>query len=207
MRPLNLPARDFLRLPGANSTAWAVFDADWYRTTYPQDTAHLAGASADAVLTFYFDIGQGLGHSPNMLFDEAWHRLAYPGIAALVEAGQFPSAFDAWCRGGCRERSPHWLFDEVAYRKRYPDLTDAFLERNGLVNGYDHYLWRGSAEGRVGHLFFDPALYRATLDPATAASASADGMFWHLLRRMHAHAAGSARVGVFRPRLVPTAIP
>ena len=151
MWPLNQPARDVLRLPGATSTPWAVFDADWYRGTYPNATAHLTGAPADAILAFYFGAGQQLGHSPNMLFDEGWHRQTYPGIAALVEAGQFPSAFDAWCRGGCCERSPHWLFDEPEYRRRYPDLTDAFLIRNGLVNGYDHYLWRGNAGDADNH--------------------------------------------------------
>jgi GT2 family glycosyltransferase len=131
------------------------------------------------------DTGQRLGHSPNMLFDEAWHRRAYPGIAALVEAGTFPSAFDAWCRGGCCERSPHWLFDEPEYRRRNPDLTDAFLRRNGLVNGYDHYLWRGNAEGRVAHPLFDPAVYRAALSAEEAGAAAADGPFWHFLRRLH----------------------
>jgi len=185
MWPLNLPAREVLRLPGATSIPWAVFDAAWYRATYPAETAQLSGASAEAVLSFWFDTGQGLGHSPNMLFDEAWHRRAYPGIAALVKAGTFPSAFDAWCRGGCCERSPHWLFDEGEYRRRNPDLTDAFLQRNGLVNGYDHYLWRGNAEGRIAHPLFDPAVYRAGLSPEETGAAAADGPFWHFLRRLH----------------------
>jgi GT2 family glycosyltransferase len=182
---LNEPAREVLRLPGATSIAWATFDADWYRASYSGATAHLADASAEAVLAFHFDVGESLGHSPNMLFDETWHRRVYPGIAALVEAGQFPSAFDAWCRGGCRERSPHWLFDESEYRRRYPDLTDRFLDRNGLVNGYDHYLWRGIAEGRIAHPFFDPALYRAGLPTVEADAAVLDGPFWHCLRRLH----------------------
>ena len=185
MWPLNAPAHAILRLPGATSIPWAVFDADWYRETYGGDTTHLAGASAETVLEFYFDTGQQLVHSPNMLFDEAWHRQTYPGIAALVEAGEFPSAFDAWCRGGCCERAPHWLFDELEYRRRNPDLTDAYLARNGLVNGYDHYLWRGNGEGRIGHPLFDPAVYLAALDPAEAETASADGPFWHCLRRLH----------------------
>jgi GT2 family glycosyltransferase len=185
MWPLNLPAREILRLPGATSIPWAVFDASWYRNRYPDATAHLAEAGPEAVLAFWFDTGQGLGHSPNMLFDEAWHRRAYPGIAGLVDAGTFPSAFDAWCRGGCLERSPHWLFDETDYRRREPELTDAFLRRNGLVNGYDHYLWRGNAEGRIAHPFFDPAVYRSGLSPEEADAMTADGPFWHCLRRMH----------------------
>jgi O-antigen biosynthesis protein len=185
MSSLNASARAVLRLPGATSIPWAVFDADWYREAHASVTAHLAGASATSVLEFYLEVGQQLGHSPNMLFDEAWHRQTYPGIAALVDAGEFPSAFDAWCRGGCCERSPHWLFDELEYRKRNPDVTDAFLARNGLVNGYDHYLWRGNGEGRIGHPLFDPAVYCAALSSAEADAAAADGPFWHCLRRLH----------------------
>jgi O-antigen biosynthesis protein len=184
MWPLNLPARSFLKLPGATSVAWAVFDADWYRATYAGDTAYLTGAPPDKVLAFYFETGQGLGHSPNRLFDEAWHRRAYPGMASVVEAGQFPSTFDGYCRGGCLERSPHWLFDEKDYRRRYPDLTDAILAERGLVNGYDHYLWRGGAEGRIGHPLFDPGVYLAQLSPDEADAAAADGPFQHYLRRL-----------------------
>ena len=198
--PLNAPARAILRLPGATSIPWAVFDADWYREAYAGDTAHLFGAPAEAVLEFYFDVGQQLGHSPNTLFDEVWHRQAYPGIAALVEAGEFPSAFDAWCRGGCCERSPHWLFDELEYRRRNPDLTDAFLAKHGLVNGYDHYLWRGNGEGRIGHPLFDPAVYRAALDPADADAAVADGPFWHCLRRLNRREAEVRTSSCFDPQ-------
>lgn len=184
MWPLNQSARAFLKLPGATSVAWAVFDAAWYRSRYAAATAHLADADPAAVLAFHLDTGQKLGHSPNLLFDETWHRRAYPGIAALVQAGQFESAFDAWCRGGCLERSPHWLFDEAYYRRRYPDLTDAALAERGLVNGYDHFLWRGTAEGRSGHPLFDPTIYAAQFDASQSAAVAADGPFWHCLRRL-----------------------
>ena len=72
MALLNKPACDVLRLPGSTSIQWAVFDAEWYRATYADATAHLAGAPAEAVLAFYIATGQSLGHSPNMLFDETW---------------------------------------------------------------------------------------------------------------------------------------
>src|SRR5271169_2584118 len=99
MWPINLPAARLLRLPGPYRVTWATFDADWYRTTYAAAATHLAGAPDDAVLRFYLETGQGLGHSPNTLFDEAWHRRAYPEMTALVDAGQFASAFDAYCLG------------------------------------------------------------------------------------------------------------
>ncbi|HBK07404.1 MAG TPA: glycosyl transferase family 2 [Acetobacteraceae bacterium] len=183
-RPLSLPARELLKLPGKKWITWAVFDADWYRATYLADTAPLVGALPDRVLEFYLETGQSLYHSPNMLFDEDWHRRAYPAIAALVQTGKYPSAFDAYCRGGCLDRSPHWLFDEAEYRRRNPDLTDAVLAERGLVNGYDHYLWRGSAEGRIAHMLFDPSVYLAHLPPAEADAASTDGPFRHYLQRL-----------------------
>ena len=68
---------------------------------------------------------------------------------------------------------------------RTEEIARRVLARNGLVNGYDHYLWRGNAEGRTGHPLFDPAIYCAGLDPAAADAASADGPFWHCLRRLH----------------------
>jgi GT2 family glycosyltransferase len=185
---LNLSSERFLALPGSNSVAWATFDAAWYRTAYASETAHLSDAPAEAVLAFYFATGQHRAHSPNRLFDEAWHRRAYPAMNALIEAGQFPSAFDAYCRGGCLDRSPHWLFDEIAYRNAYPDLTETALAAGGLVNGYDHYLWRGNAQGRIAHPFFNPAIYLANLPAAEAEDAAADGPFWHYLRRLDQNA-------------------
>jgi GT2 family glycosyltransferase len=154
MWPLNLPARLVLRLPGAPWIAWAVFDADWYRATYPEHAAALT--DLDAALRFYFDHGQRLGHSPNAHFDETWHRAAFPAIGALVAEGRFESAFDAYCRGGARARAPHWMFDEAYYREQNQDLTETTLTERGLVNGYDHFLWRGEAEGRRFHPLIDP---------------------------------------------------
>lgn len=181
MWPLNLPARDLLKLPGSAWIAWAIFDAVWYRATYAGATAHLAGAEAGDVLGFYLEFGQVAGHSPNYLFDEAWHRQAYPEVAAQIHAGQVSSAFDAYCRGGCLTRSPNWLFEETVYRERYPDLTDEILRERGLVNGYDHYLWRGGWEGRIGHRLFDAATYLSSLDPTMTADARATGPFPHYL--------------------------
>lgn len=186
MWPINLPVRRLLRLPEPAWLTWATFDADWYRRSYPEETAHLADAPAAAILAHYFDHGQSLGHSPNRYFDEAWHRRAYPWTADLVAQGRFESAFDSYCQGGCLERSPHWLFDERAYRQRHADLTDDALRERGLANGYDHYLWRGASEGRVGHPFLDPAMVTPAEDGEPT------NPFLRVLARMEAGAPESA---------------
>jgi hypothetical protein len=35
MWPLDLPAREVLKLPGEAEIPWAEFDPVWYRRTYP----------------------------------------------------------------------------------------------------------------------------------------------------------------------------
>ncbi len=159
MWPYDLPVRETLRLAGETLIAWAVFDAGWYRSAYAEVVATLADPSDNQLLEFYLTHGQGLGHSPNRYFDEAWHLRTYPGIAAAVRDGHFASAFDSYCRTGNADRSPHWLFDEAAYRRHYPDLTNDVLAGADLANGYDHFLRHGNAEGRIGHAMFDPLFY------------------------------------------------
>lgn len=166
-------ARETLRLPdqsdGHLTAPWAVFDAHWYRTRYPDAPA----GSDEELLEWHLTQGQLLGHSPNRYFDEDWQRQAWPGILALIEAGTVASAFDAWCRGPNATRPPHWLFDPREYRTRYPGLTDEALDEAGFVNLYHHYLSNGAAEGRIGHSLFHPAVWLAALDPAEAEAAAA----------------------------------
>jgi hypothetical protein len=181
MKLLDQPARAVLRLPGQTAIAWAVFDPQWYSARYPESAPQ--NASAEQVLAYYFEHGQALGHSPNLLFDEAWHLRHHPVIAAGVRGGQFASAFDAYCRGG-GDRSPHWLFEEGPYRRRNPDLTDEGLRDNGLANGYDHFLRHGSGEGRVGHPMFDGTFYLAQFDPEDRGEPASVGPFRHYLQRL-----------------------
>jgi len=169
-----------LRLPGETTVAWAVFDADWYRRTYP---AAPNGTPA-ALLAFYIDHGQALGHSPNRLFDEAWHRTRYPSVAAAVTDGEYTSAFDAYCRRGGCDRSAHWLFDELFYRHRHPDLTDTVLANANLANGFDHYLRHGVEEDRSGHLLFDAQTYLDNFDPIDAQAIRRSGVFQHYVARI-----------------------
>ncbi len=181
MWPLDLPARDVLKLPGSGgSAAWAVFDPVWYRDRYPR----AAGENPRDALQFYLEIGQAEAHSPNRLFDERWHRAAYPVIAKAVADGRYPSAFDAYCRRGSLDRSPHWLFDELGYRARYPDLSNDVLSAVEVANGYDHYLRHGAEEDRIGHVLFDPHVYLANFDPADIPAIRKVGVFLHYLKRI-----------------------
>jgi GT2 family glycosyltransferase len=184
MWPLDRPARDVVRLPGETAIAWAVFDPDWYRATYPD----VPEGTPEGLLAYYLDTGQALGHSPNRLFDEAWHRARYPGVAAGIAAGHNTSAFDSYCRRGCLDRSGHWLFDELGYRSRYPDLTDAILDEAEIANGYDHYLRHGVEEDRASHPLFDPVVYLAEFDPADARAIRMSGVFQHYLARIETSA-------------------
>ena len=120
--------------------------------------------------------------SPNALFDEAWYLEHHPGVAAAVEAGHFESGFDHYCLDGHASFSPHWLFDEALYRTRYHDLGDEVLAAGEFANGYDHFLKHGSREGRIGHVLFDPARYRAGLDADAARESDAIGAFRHFSR-------------------------
>ncbi|HEY3846747.1 MAG TPA: glycosyltransferase [Acetobacteraceae bacterium] len=182
---LDLPARDVLKLSDHTSIAWAVFDPIWYLQTYPDVSEALPDDEPATMLAWHLRHGQKLGHAPNILFDEAWHRRAYPTIDAMVREGRAASAFDAYCRGG-HARSPHWLFDEAYYRRRYPDLTDDTLQANDIANGYDHFLRHGAEEGRVGHTLFDSQFYCGALEPEGAALARECGPFLHYLRRIAA---------------------
>lgn len=184
MWPLDLPAQEVLKLPGDTDIPWAVFDWRWYLRCNPQAVAEVGEGDPPAILQYYLEYGQWLGHSPNLMFDEQWHRLRYPQIAARVAAGEWRSAFDAYCRRGALDRSPHWLFDEPAYRDRYRDLTDEVLAGLGICNGYDHYLRHGDLEDRIGHVLFDPAMYLSHFNPADMDAVRAEGIFQHYLHRI-----------------------
>ncbi len=177
-------ARDTLKLPGQTTIAWAVFDPAWYLATYADTRDELDGADDAAVLQSYLSQGQRRGHSPNMWFDEAWHRQRYPAAAAAVREGNAASAFDAYCRAGFRTRSPHWLFSELLYRQRHADLGDEVLARDGSVNGYDHYLKHGAREGRIGHPLFEPRVYHSQFAPDARTEVDAVGCYQHYLARI-----------------------
>ena len=113
--------------------------------------------------------------------------------------GHAESGFDAYCRAGFRFRAPHWLFQEMRYRQRYPDLRDEVLAPGGNANGYDHFLKHGSREGRIGHILFDPGVYRACLGADERVGADAVGGYLHYLPRMWERRAETATSHHFDP--------
>ncbi len=185
MWPMNLPAAEVLKLPGAGpAIPWAVFDPALYRVRYPEVLDVLADPTDQALLRFYLDRGQGLGHSPNPWFDERHYRRRYPDVIPTMATTPLASGFDNYCRGSNLVRRPHWLFDEIYYRTRYADLNEAALQQNGVVNGYSHFLSDGDREGRIGHPLFDPAVYVANFPAGEAGEIRAGGPFQHYLRRI-----------------------
>ena len=162
----------------------AVFDPDWYlahtqpcgRTSTTETQPPSCGSTSSSA--------RRLATRPTGISTKPGICAAIPGSPQAVRTGRVASAFDAYCREGLHGRSPHWLFDEFFYRTRHPDLTEACLAADGVVNGYDHYLRHGDRSGRSGHPLFDPATYRAQLDPAEQRNAEALGYFTHYLQSL-----------------------
>ena len=92
---LDLPARDVLKLEHQTAIPWAVFDPVWYLETQPEIPEALRGEQPSTLLAWHFEQGQKLGNSPNVFFDEAWHRRAYPAVDSMVRDGRVKSAFDS----------------------------------------------------------------------------------------------------------------
>jgi GT2 family glycosyltransferase len=121
-----------------------------------------------------------------MFFDEKWYLQRYPDAADEVAAGEVGSGYEHYCTVGYLNRSPHWLFDDETYTQYSPDLTDQALAEFDCVNRYDHYIKAGAREGRIAHLLFDPATYRAAVVGASGGAAEIDalGAFQHFLERV-----------------------
>jgi Glycosyltransferase 61 len=184
MLPAGLSAAKLLKLPGEASPSWAIFDPSWYVRAYSAVCGTLGDTSPTALLSFYLQVGQGQGHSPNRYFDETWYRMAHRGVVQGVQDAQYLSGFDHYCRVGYRTLAPHWLFSEQDYRDRNPDLADEILDAANVANGYDHFLRWGAQECRRAHPFFDPDIYQAGLDPDAARVSVQGGPFHHFLDRI-----------------------
>lgn len=130
-----------LRTPGAIR---GLFDADYYRATYPD----VAAAGVNPLLHFIV-AGAFEGRDPHPLFNTGFYLCTYPDVAA---SRMNPVAH--YLKFGAAEgRAPHPLFDTRYYVNRYSDVLESGL--NPLV----HYCVRGAAEGRKPHPWFDPEYY------------------------------------------------
>jgi sulfotransferase family protein len=184
MPSAGLSAAELLKLPGEAAPSWAIFDPSWYVRVNSAVCRTLGDTSAIALLSFYVQVGQGQGHSPNRYFDETWYCMAYPNVVRGVQDAEHLSGFDHYCRHGHRTLAPHWLFSEQYYRDQNPDLTDEMLNAANVANGYDHFLRRGAQECRRAHPFFDPEIYQAGLGPDAARVSVHAGPFHHFLDRI-----------------------
>src|SRR5665213_3320392 len=165
----------------APRASWCWFDHEWYLQAYPEVHNAIDNEQFDAVRQYYIDHGRARGHSPNMFFDEKWYLRRYPDAGSEVGSG-----YEHYCTVGYLNRSPHWLYDEQIYTQYSPDLTDQTLTEFDCVNRYDHYIKSSTREGRIAHLLFDPATYRAAIIGASGSAAEIDaiGAYPHFLERV-----------------------
>lgn len=183
-----LPAIELLDASCPIKPAWALFDAEWYRTKYAP--AGPARTPRD-ILAYYLQTGSRAGHSPSHLFDEHFYLARNPDAGILVAAGHCRSGFDHFCQYGYRSRSPHWLFDDAHYGSLHEDMTVENLELNRFYGRYDHYLRAGQREHRSPHPLFDGKFYRLKAIAAGEAADAIDGpgAFSHYLARLQTAAA------------------
>lgn len=158
-----LPYSGVLRPRGAGGLD-NLFDAEYYRTTYPD----VAGAGVNPLIHF-IAAGAFEGRNPHPLFDTAFYFRKYPDVAA---AGANPLGHYLK-HGAAERRQPHPLFDPVFYLDRYGDV------RQAGINPLLHYCSQGAAEGRQPHPWFQPEYY---LSQCPEARASGDNPLVHFLR-------------------------
>jgi len=170
----------------AARASWCWFDHEWYLQAYPEVHNAIDDESFEAARQYYIDHGRTLGHSPNMFFDEKWYLRRYPDAADEVATGEVGSGYEHYCTVGYLNRSPHWLYDDEIYTRYSPDLTDQALAEFDCVNRYDHYIKSGAREGRIAHLLFDPAAYRADVVGTSGSAGTIDaiGAYAHFLERV-----------------------
>lgn len=145
---------------GARQPRWLIFERAWYVLRYPEVTSWMEEKGYDDPELFYREVGCLYGHSPNRYFDEVWYRDAHSDVHRALINQTWRSGFEHYCAEGYKTYAPHWLFDEHYYRRRHPSLTEFSLKKDGLWNGYDHYLEIGERRGFQGSPFVDIRLCR-----------------------------------------------
>ena len=120
-----------------------LFDANYYRTAYPD-----VAASGVNPLWHYVVRGAFEGRNPHPLFDTSFYLSQCPrtpSVNALCDYLQ---------HGDAKGRRPHPLFDPEYYMLCSPDV------RQVRMNSLCHYVLHGAAEGRKPHPLFEPDYYR-----------------------------------------------
>jgi len=117
-----------------------LFDAEYYRTTYPEI------GSANPFRHFLLG-GAFEGKKPHPLFDPAFYSGRYPDVAGANPLIHYLK------RGHWLSRQPNAFFDPAFYLDHNPDV------RATGIPPLLHYLAHGAAEGRKPHRLFQPEYY------------------------------------------------
>jgi hypothetical protein len=128
-----------------------LFDADYYRESYPD-----VAASGANPLWHFVTRGAFEGRNPNPLFDTTFYLSQCPELPSV-------NALSDYLEHG--HRQPHPLFDPEFYTARYPDIREA------RINPLFHYILHGAGEGRKPHPMFQPDYYLAVCADARNAEA------------------------------------
>ena len=124
----------------------AFFDADWYRSEYPD----VAGAGVDP-LKHFINHGAGENRNPNPFFDSAWYLGQYPDVA---RAGIHPLLH--YLQHGAKElRNPHPRFDATFYAEQHPE---------GAANPLLHHVLFGVERGWTTEKRVDISEYLPSAD-------------------------------------------
>ena len=125
--------------------ALELFDADWYRATYPEigDLDPFQHFRSSAVAE---------GRDPNPLFSTRWYLTRYPDVARTG----LDALEDFVTRGARLRRDPGPLFSTKWYLERVPELKTS--QQNPLA----HYLRQGFREHCDPSPVFDSAWYFTT---------------------------------------------
>lgn len=122
-------------------TAAGLFDADWYRRTYPE-------VGKRDPIDHFLEVGEARQYRPHPMFDVAWYHEHAPdvravGVNALIHFIQ---------AGSAEGRDPNPFFSSRWYGANNPDAA-------AFATGLSHYAQVGVAAGRDPSPRFDIAFY------------------------------------------------
>jgi hypothetical protein len=150
--------------------ASGLFDADWYRSFYPE----VAGSGLDPA-SHYLRIGGKEGRHPSRFFDAKFYLSKYPEVAKsnlnpLIHYLRFGLAQGRQMRSldrsrDCERIKTSGLFDQGWYLSSYPEVAAAG------VDPYEHYLDFAVLELRDPGPLFSTEYY-LTLNPDALAARS-----------------------------------